>query len=65
MTKTKREFKKSDLKFSNKDFDKAIQALVDKGLVEQISVDGETHYKLTNLGLQIRTHVNSDPDQRN
>lgn len=65
MPKVKKSFKKNEIPVSSNVFDQAIQSLLDKGLVETIDVNGDIHYRLTTLGLQIQNHLNSDPSQRN
>lgn len=65
MPKIKKTFKKNEIPVSSKLFDEAMQSLLDKGLIETIDVDGDIRYRLTTLGLQIQTHMNSDPSQRN
>ena len=46
-------------------FDEAIQGLIEKGIVEEVVIDGEVHYQLTPLGLAIGPHLESDPSTQN
>ena len=39
------------------DFDDAIQRLIDRGLVEEVKVDGKTLYRLTSLGLAYEDYL--------
>lgn len=50
---------------SEKDFDEAIQGLIEKGLVEEVMVDGEVQYRLTLVGQAVGHHMESDPTNRN
>jgi hypothetical protein len=54
---------------SNKEYDKlaitdALTALINKGLVEEIIVDGESQYRLTSIGEKVADHLGSDSKDR-
>lgn len=55
----------SDLRMSEADFEQAIQGPLKKGLMEQTVIDGELHYRITELGKMLRQHVSSSPSNRN
>ena len=50
---------------SESDFDEAIKGLIEKGLVEEVMVDGEVHYRLTLEGQAVGQHMESNPADRN
>jgi len=55
---------------SNKEYDEAditsaLTALVNKGLVEEVIVDGEIQYRLTSIGEKVADHLGSDSKDRN
>lgn len=58
-------FLKNDNSISKKDFDESIKSLIDKGLVEQINLNNQVQYKLTDLGDKVSRHINSNPKIRN
>lgn len=45
--------------------DDALKSLINKGVVEEIIVNGEPTYKLTPVGMQVIKHMTSDPSVRN
>lgn len=50
---------------SNKEFKEAVSNLIDKGIVEEVIIDGEVEYKVTYIGLQIYNHLYSDKSEQN
>jgi hypothetical protein len=54
-------FNFSDSDLQKSEFDAAIQSLVEKGMVSTIVIDGEIHYQITDLGIMVGSHIDSDP----
>lgn len=50
---------------SEDEFNEAIQGLIEKGLVEEVMVDGEVQYRLTMVGQAVGAHMESEPAVRN
>lgn len=53
----------SDL--TEEEITEVLEGMVAKGLLERIVDNGEVKYKLTELGLAARSHMESDPKTRN
>jgi hypothetical protein len=58
-------FTKSDVEMSDEEFEIAVNGLIDKGMAEKIIIDNEIHYMITDLGLEIGSHLDSDPSNQN
>lgn len=58
-------FNSDDWDDSLEEFDEGIKGLIDKGIVEEIIIDGEINYQLTNVGLQLGPHLNSSLAEQN
>lgn len=66
MSKPTDPFDNEDCEFmSANSFHEAVIGLIEKGLVEEVVVDGEVKYQLTKLGEQIGPHLNSDLPEQN
>lgn len=65
MNNRKAPFSKDDVEMSDEEFEIAMRGLIDKGLAEKIIVDNETHYIITDLGLAVGSHLDSDPATQN
>lgn len=65
MNNRKAPFSKNDVEMSNEEFEIAMRGLIDKGLAEKIIVDNEIHYIITDLGLAVGSHLDSDPETQN
>lgn len=50
---------------SEEDFKKTMLELVSKGLAKEIIVDGVMQYALTDLGVVVGEHMDSDPSKQN
>jgi len=50
---------------SKNEFEKAIQGLLSKGIMEEVMVDGQIKYRLTKVGEQIGPHLTSDITEQN
>jgi DNA-binding HxlR family transcriptional regulator len=50
---------------SQKDFDEAIDGLIEKGMVQKVVIDGEVQYKLTALGQAVGGHLDSNHSDKN
>ena len=58
-------FSNEDIPMSSSEFALAIKGLLDKGLVEEVIVDGEINYRLTSIGCQIGPHMTSVVKEQN
>ena len=58
-------FTTSDVEMSDEEFEIAMNGLIEKGLAEKIIIDDEIHYMITDLGLAIGSHLDSDPCNQN
>lgn len=58
-------FCQADSDLSIEEFDLAISGLKDKGLVEEIMIDGVQYYLLTEMGAMIGSHMDSDSATHN
>jgi len=58
-------FSSEESDMSEKEFNIAIQSLMEKGLVSKTIIDGETYYCLTNIGLIVSSHIDSEQSLRN
>ena len=65
MNNRKAPFSKDDVEMSDEEFEIAMRGLIDKGLAEKIIVDNEIHYIITDLGLAVGSHLDSDPATQN
>lgn len=52
-------------KYSSTDVLMAISGLLDKGLLEEVLVNGQVKYKLTSSGFAVKNHMTSKPSSRN
>jgi hypothetical protein len=55
----------SKLRMTDAEFDSAVKGLLKKGLMEESTIDGEIHYRITDLGSVVQNHSDSDPAKRN
>lgn len=55
----------SDLGIEDEEFDTAIKGLLKKELMEETVIGNEPHYRITELGKMIFSHVESDNTLRN
>lgn len=46
-------------------FHEAILGLIEKGIIEEVILDGEVKYRLTKVGEQIGPHLTSDITEQN
>lgn len=58
-------FCQADSDLSNEEFNLAISGLIEKGLVEEIIIDGIQYYMLTDMGAAIGSHIDSNPANHN
>ena len=58
-------FSSKDSDMNKQEFMLAIEGLIDKGLVEEVIIDGERHYRLTEIGLMIGKHLDSNIKDQN
>jgi len=68
MLKPKAPFSFKDVRnadMSETEFETAMLGLIQKGLAEKILIDNETHYMITDLGLLVGSHLDSDPATQN
>lgn len=65
MNKTKAPFSKDDVDLSDEEFEVAMSGLISKGLAEKIIINNEIHYMITDLGLAVGSHLDSDPSTQN
>ena len=65
MLKGRAPFSKHDSDLPDDEFDRAIAGLLQKGLIEQLTIDGVVHYMLTDIGMVIGSHIDSDPSEQN
>lgn len=65
MKKNKAPFSRQDVDMSDSEFNTAMSGLLDKGLVEEFIIDGIVYYMITDLGLKIGSHLDSDPKTQN
>ena len=65
--KKQRKFPTGDMNASVSDveFNLAMCSLVERGLMEELLIDGVIHYQITSLGLQVGHHMDSDHRTRN
>lgn len=56
---------RASLRMDDQEFDKAMQSLLEKGLMEEKDFDGIKHYRITQLGKEVYPHVSSEPSERN
>lgn len=61
----KTEFNYEDLNLSKKDFELAVKGLIDKGLLEEVLIEGQIKYRLTKIGMIVGGHLDSDPKFQN
>jgi hypothetical protein len=54
-----------DSGMSEKDFNEAIQGLIEKGMVQEVMVAGKIQYQLTSFGQAIGLHLESDASTQN
>ena len=50
---------------SELEFETAMLGLIQKGLAEKIIINDEIHYMITDLGLAVGSHLDSDPTTQN
>lgn len=66
MPKINEPFNNEDCDFmSAESFHKAIRGLIEKGILEEVILDGEVKYQLTKVGEQIGPHLTSDLAEQN
>lgn len=65
MLRSRAPFCKEDSELSSVEFDVAISGLLSKGLVEKLMINGVEHYILTDIGVAIGQHLDSDPSKQN
>jgi hypothetical protein len=68
MIKPKAPFTFKDVReseMSESEFEKAMIGLIQKGLAEKIIINGEDHYMITDMGLEVGSHLDSDPSSWN
>jgi hypothetical protein len=65
MKKNKAPFSRDDVNMSDAEFNLAMSGLLEKGLVEELIIDGILHYQITELGLQVGSHMYSDHHTQN
>ena len=59
-------FTKDDVgNMTQEEFDKAIDSLLNKGLIKVVYKDGEPFYSVTQLGEAVQEHIYSNPKNRN
>lgn len=56
---------KKDMKMTEAEFDLAVNSLLSKGLIEELVIDGEKNYRITELGRTVYPHLASLPAERN
>ena len=65
MFKEKISFKKEDCGMTEDDFNLAIDGLIEKGLVKEEIIEGKIFYYLTDIGVGVGSHIESDYSNRN
>lgn len=65
MIRDRAPFSKYDSDLPEEEFDTAIAGLLQKGLIEQLTIDGVVHYILTDIGMAVGSHIDSDPSIQN
>ena len=58
-------FSNEEIGMRSDEFSLAINGLISKGLVEEVVIDGVINYRLTNIGVQIGSHLDSNIKEQN